>query len=70
LKEAKMIALPKPVKDSKFPQNLCPISLLSAAGKLFKIAILNIIQRHVERRNLLIANQFGICAITALHWNI
>jgi hypothetical protein len=27
-KEAKIITLPKPSKDTKFPKNLCPISLL------------------------------------------
>jgi hypothetical protein len=35
-KEAKEITLPKPGKDPKFSQNLCPINLLSTTSKLFK----------------------------------
>jgi hypothetical protein len=35
-KEAKAIALPKPRRDSKFPQNLRPNSLLSTTGKRFE----------------------------------
>jgi hypothetical protein len=35
-KEAKVITLPKPGKDPKFPKNLCLISLLSTTGKLFE----------------------------------
>jgi hypothetical protein len=53
--------LPKPAKDPKFPQNLCPVSLLSTAGKLFKKVILNIIQKHIEKKSLLNASQFGFC---------
>jgi hypothetical protein len=34
-KEAKVVALPKPGKDPKFPQNLRPISLLPSTGKVF-----------------------------------
>jgi hypothetical protein len=45
-KEAKIIALPKPGKNTKFPQNLRPISLLSTTGKLFEKLILRIIHRH------------------------
>jgi hypothetical protein len=56
-----MIALPKPGKDPQFPPNLRPISLLSTAGKLFTKVILEIIQRHIEGRNFLNANQFGLC---------
>jgi hypothetical protein len=44
--EAKVITLPKPGKDPKFPQNLSPISLLSTTGKLFENVILNLLQKH------------------------
>jgi hypothetical protein len=57
-KEAKVIALPKPGKDPKFPQNSCPISLLSTTGKLFEKVILKIVQRHIENRKLVNPNQF------------
>jgi hypothetical protein len=61
-KEVKVIALPKPGKDPKFPQNLRLISLLSTTGKLFEKVILKIVQRHIENRKLLNANQFGFRA--------
>jgi hypothetical protein len=35
-KEEKVIMLPKPGKDPKFPQNLCLVSFFSTAGKLFE----------------------------------
>jgi hypothetical protein len=41
-KEAKVVALPKPGKDPKFPQNLRPLSLLSSKGKVFEKVILEI----------------------------
>jgi hypothetical protein len=47
-KEAKLITLPKPGKDPKFPQNLGPISLLSTTGKLFEKVILKCVQKHIE----------------------
>jgi hypothetical protein len=56
-KEAKVVALPKPGKDPKFPQNLYPISLLSSMGKVFEKVILEIAKRHIEERNLLNASQ-------------
>ena len=61
-KVAKIITLPKPGKDTKFPQNLRPISLLSTMGELFQKVIYNIIQKHIDDRNLLNASQFGFRA--------
>jgi hypothetical protein len=54
-----MIILPKPGKDSKFPQNLRPISLLSTTGKLFEKVILKIVKKHIGEKGLLNAGQFG-----------
>jgi hypothetical protein len=62
LKEAKVIALPKPGKDPKFTKDLRPISLLYTTGKLFEKGILKIVQMHVEERDLLNASQFGFRA--------
>jgi hypothetical protein len=42
-KEEKVIMLPKTGKDTKFPQNLSPISLSSTMGKLFEEVILKIV---------------------------
>jgi hypothetical protein len=61
-KEAKIITLPKSCKDSKFLQNLCPISLLCTTDKLFEKVILKILQRHIEERGLISASQFGFRA--------
>jgi hypothetical protein len=61
-KEAKVVALPKPGKDQKIPQNLRPINLLPSTGKLFEKIILQIFQKHIEERNMLIASQFGFRA--------
>jgi len=61
-KEAKIITLPKPGKDQKFPQNLRPISFLSSTGKLFEKVIQKIVQRHLDTNNLLNASQFGFRA--------
>jgi hypothetical protein len=56
-KEAKVVALPKPGNDHKFPQNLRPISLLSSTDKFFEEVILEIVKRH--RRN---TSHFGFRA--------
>jgi hypothetical protein len=61
-KETKVITLPKPGKDPKFPQNICPISFLSTRGKLFEKVILEIVLTHIEERDLLNASQFGFRA--------
>jgi hypothetical protein len=61
-KKAKIITLPKPGKDPKFPQNLCLISFLPTMGKLFEKVILKLVQKHIEERGLLNANQFGFRA--------
>jgi hypothetical protein len=61
-KEAKVVALPKPGKDPKFPQNLRPISLLPSTGKVFEKVLLEIATRHIGESNLLNASQFGFRA--------
>jgi hypothetical protein len=61
-KEAKVVALPKPGKDPKFPQNLRPISLLLSTGKVFEKFILEIVKRHLGENKLLNASQFGFRA--------
>jgi hypothetical protein len=60
-KETKVITLPKPGKDPKFPQNICPINLLSTTGKLFE-KVLKILQKNIEERGLLNASRFGFRA--------
>jgi hypothetical protein len=62
-KEAKVITLPKPGRDNKFPQNLRPISLFSNADKSFEKVIPKIVQWHVEGINLLDASQFSFRAL-------
>jgi hypothetical protein len=61
-KEAKLLTLPKPGKEPKFAQNFCPTSLLSTTGKLSEKVILQLLQKHIEERRLLNANQFGLRA--------
>jgi hypothetical protein len=61
-KRAKVITLPEPSKDPKFPQNLRSISFLSTTGKLFKEVILKIVQKYFQERGLLNASKFGFHA--------
>jgi hypothetical protein len=61
-KDTKIVTLPKPVKDSKFPQNLRLIILLSTTGKLFEKVILKIVQRLIDEKGLLNTGHFGFRA--------
>jgi hypothetical protein len=63
-KEANVITLPKPCKDLKFPHNICMISLLFTTGDLFEKAIIKIVQRQVEEKNLL---HVGLLGFNARH---
>jgi hypothetical protein len=45
-KKAKVVTLPKPGKDTKFPQNIYPICLLPSTDKVFEKVILDVFQRH------------------------
>jgi hypothetical protein len=58
----KVVALPKPCKYPKFPQNLRPIRLLFSTGKVFEKVIPEIVKRRTGERNLLNASQFAFRA--------
>jgi hypothetical protein len=62
-KEAKIITLPKTVKDAKFPQNLLPISFLPTTGKLLEKVNLQSLKKHIDEKGLLNASQFGFLAL-------
>jgi hypothetical protein len=68
-KEAKAAALRKPGRNPKIPQNFRPISPLPSTGKFFEKVILQIVQKHIEGKNLLNVSQFGFRAhhITAMY---
>jgi hypothetical protein len=57
-KGTKIITLPKPSKESKFPQNLHLTSLFPTTGKIIQ----KVIKRHIEMRDLHNASQFGFHA--------
>jgi hypothetical protein len=61
-KGAEVIALLKAGKDTKFPQNLRPIGLLSTTRKIFEKVIQKLVQRHLDENDLLNTNQFGFRA--------
>jgi hypothetical protein len=64
-KEAKVITLPKPSKDTNFPQNLRLTSLLSTTGKLFEKVILKTVQRYIEEKTFLMQASLVSVPVTA-----
>jgi hypothetical protein len=69
-KEVKVVALPKPGKDLKFPQNVRPIILLPSTGKVFETVILQIVKRHIGENNMLNASHFDSVHVIARHCNV
>lgn len=58
-KIAKIIPIPKPGKIPNCPQNLRPISLLSALSKLVEKIILNNLRQHLDDNHIIQNEQFG-----------
>lgn len=58
-KIAKVIAIPKPGKDNRYPINYRPISLLSCFGKLFERVIHNRISDFCSSNQVILPEQFG-----------
>lgn len=61
-KEAKVISLPKKDKDKTLPVSYRPISLLLNIGKVYEMAINDIINSYCYENKLLPDNQFGFRA--------
>jgi hypothetical protein len=69
-KEAKIITLPKPGKDPKFPHNLYPISLLSTTGKILENVILKIVQKGTLKEEAFLMQASLVSGpFTARHFN-
>ena len=58
-KIAKIITLPKPGKDPKFPQNYRPISLLNTLAKVTESVILKRLNQITTQKGLIQNEQFG-----------
>lgn len=58
-KMAKVVPILKPGKDPTNPKSYRPISLLSAASKLFEKLILTRVLDHVNNNNIFLQEQFG-----------
>lgn len=58
-KKSKIILFSKPGKDSKFPQNHRPISLLCGISKIFERIILTRLNKHLVENKILRNEQFG-----------
>lgn len=59
-KEAKLIIIPKPNKDTyNTPKSFCPIVLLNTIGKLIEKVISNYLQFHMASNRFLDLNQLG-----------
>lgn len=58
-KLGRIVALPKPNKDSSIASNYRPITLLSCMGKLFERLILSQIKQFLNSNKILINQQFG-----------
>ena len=61
-KVGKVVAIPKPGKDTNIPSNYRPITLLSSLGKLLERIILNFLSKHESSEKIFIPQQFGFRA--------
>ncbi|GBN33462.1 RNA-directed DNA polymerase from mobile element jockey, partial [Araneus ventricosus] len=61
-KQANIIMLSKPGKDSKFPQSYRPISLLSSLGKIFEKVLQKRINSYCDSSKIIPKEQFGFRA--------